>query len=259
MVDITLLLFLKSIQPDPLKIPGFIRYFFYKEKKLASTLKNILGFYPGNIYLYVLALRHRSAALEIASGKKISNERLEYLGDAVLSAVIADYLFHKYPFKDEGFLTQMRSKFVSRANLNKLSLKMGINELIKTENESGNLYRSMGGDAFEALVGAIYVDKGYRFTRQVIIDRIIKLYIDLEDLESRELNFKSKLIEYAQKEKLTLEFKVIGEEGKGYSRQYIVQALMNGVAWGRGQGHSIKVAEQAAAEAACAKIPSSPS
>lgn len=242
-----------------MKIPGFIGYLFHKEKKLAVTLKNILGFWPGNIYLYILALRHRTAALEVVSGKKISNERLEYLGDAVLSAVIADYLFHKYPFKDEGFLTQMRSKFVSRVNLNKLSVDMGINALIKIEKDSGNVYRSMGGDAFEALVGAIYVDKGYRFTKHIIIDKIIKTYIDLDELENREANYKSKLIEFAQKEKLTLEFKVTGEVGKGYSRQYIVEAMINEVSWGGGQGHSIKEAEQAAAEAACSKIPSNQS
>jgi ribonuclease-3 len=238
-----------------LKIPGSIRYLFSKEKDLALALKNILGFYPGNIYLYSLALRHRSAAIEVASGKKISNERLEYLGDAVLSAVIADYLFHKYPFRDEGFLTQMRSKFVSRAHLNKLSTKLGIEAMVVTESESGNVYRSMGGDAFEALVGAIYLDKGYRYTRHVIIDRIIKIHIDPEELENRELNFKSKLIEFAQKEKLSLEFKVTGEVGKGYSRQYLVEVTVNGESWGKGQGHSIKEAEQAAAEAASVRIP----
>lgn len=238
-----------------MRIPGSIRYLFSKEKKLALTLKNILGFYPGNIYLYVLAFRHRSAAVEVASGKKISNERLEYLGDAILSAVIADYLFHKYPFKDEGFLTQMRSKFVSRAHLNKLSLKLGIDALIMTEGDTGNVYRSMGGDAFEAMVGAIYLDMGYRFTRHVIIDRIIKMHIDPEELENKELNFKSKLIEYAQKEKLPLEFKVAGEVGKGYTRQYIVEAWINNECWGKGQGHSIKEAEQSAAEVSYTKIP----
>jgi ribonuclease-3 len=238
-----------------LRIPGSIRYLFGKDKKLALTLKNILGFYPGNIFLYKLALRHRSAAVEVATGKKISNERLEFLGDAVLSTVIADYLFHKYPFKDEGFLTQMRSKFVSRAHLNKLSLKLGLDALIKTEGDTGNVYRSMGGDAFEAMVGAIYIDQGFRFTRHIIIDRIIKLHIDPEALENRELNFKSKLIEYAQKEKLNLEFKVAGEVGKGYSRHYIVEACINDVSWGKGQGHSIKEAEQSAAEVACTKIP----
>lgn len=239
--------------------PGFIRYAFHKEKKLAQTLKNILGFWPGNIYLYILALRHRTAALEIASGKKISNERLEYLGDAILSAVIADFLFHKYPFKDEGFLTQMRSKFVSRASLNELSAQMGIVNLINIDNESGNVYRSMGGDALEALIGAIYLDRGYLFTRHIIIDRLVKDHMNADELEARELNYKSKLIEYAQKSKLSLEFRVKGETGKGYGREYIIEAWVAQELWGTGQGHSIKEAEQAAAEAACTKIPKSPS
>lgn len=237
-----------------MKIPGFIRVHFGKEKKLGLKLKNILGFYPRNIYLYHLALRHKSAALEIATGKKISNERLEYLGDAILGAVIADYLFHKYPFKDEGYLTQMRSKFVSRAHLNKLSHKLGIDELIKTENDSGNVYRSMGGDAFEALMGAIYVDKGYNFTRRTIIERIIKLHIDSDELENQESNYKSKLIEYVQKEKKTLEFRVVDEVGKGYLKQYIVEVFLNDVSTGKGLGHSIKEAEQAASEIAFAKL-----
>ncbi len=248
-------LFSKSTQPDPLILPGFIRYTFHKEKKLAQTLRNILGFWPGNIYLYILALRHRTAALEIAAGKKISNERLEFLGDAILSSVIADFLFHKYPFKDEGFLTQMRSKFVSRASLNDLSVKMGIVDLIHIDNESGNVYRSMGGDALEALIGAIYIDRGYAFTRHIIIDLIIKDHMNPDELEARELNYKSKLIEFAQKSKLNLEFRIKGETGRGYAREYIVEAWVAQQLWGSGQGHSIKEAEQAAAETACAKIP----
>jgi ribonuclease III len=239
-----------------LKRPLFIRHFFSTDKKLSRTLKNILGFYPGNIYLYQLALRHKSAAVEIAIGKKSCNERLEYLGDAVLGSIIADFLFHKYPFKDEGYLTQMRSKFVSRVHLNKLSQKMGIDKLIKTDQDSVAQYRSMSGDAFEALVGAIYVDKGYNFTRHIITDRIIKLHIDLDELENQELNFKSKLIEYTQKEKLVLEFRVVDEVGKGYSKQYVVEVFVNDISFGKGMGHSIKVAEQAAAEIAIAKMSS---
>jgi ribonuclease III len=241
-----------------LSIPGFFRALFGKEKELARIIKNILGFYPCNIYLYHLALRHRSAAVEIAEGKKISNERLEYLGDAILGAVIADYLFFKYPFKDEGFLTQMRSKFVSRNHLNKLSLKLGIDKMIKTDADSTNNYRSMGGDALEALIGAIYVDRGFDFTRHIIIDRIIRLHIDLEELQNKELNYKSKLIEYIQKEKLNLEFRVQDEVGKGYSKQYVVEVFVDNVSYGTGMGHSIKVAEQVAAEIACATLCNEP-
>jgi ribonuclease-3 len=236
-----------------LRLPGFLRVTFHKEKDLLVSLRNILGFYPGNIHIYQLAFRHRSAALEVSNGKKISNERMEYLGDAVLGAVIADYLFHKYPFKDEGYLTQMRSKFVSRASLNKVSEKMGLEKLLTIENDN-NFYRSKGGDAFEALIGAIYLDKGYHFTRHVILERIIRLYLDPEELENQELNYKSKLIEYIQKEKITLEFNVVEEVGKGYSKQYVVEVSLNGKPSGRGMGRSIKEAEQAASEQAWMKI-----
>lgn len=234
-----------------MKLPGFIRAHVGKDKQLACSIKNILGFYPGNVYLYHLALRHKSMAIEIAGGKRICNERLEYLGDAVLGTVIADFLFFKYPFKDEGYLTQMRSKFVSRAHLNKLSQKLGIDKMIKTDSDSVSNFRSMGGDAFEALIGAIYVDKGYNFTRHIIIDRIIRMHIDIEELEQKELNFKSKLLEYIQHEKFALEFRVINEIGKGYNKQYEVEVFVNHKLAGRGLGHSIKSAENSAAEIAC--------
>lgn len=237
-----------------MKLLGFIRVLFGRNKQLARAIKNILGFYPVNVHLYHLAFRHKSAAIEISTGKKMSNERLEYLGDAVLGTIIADYLFFKYPFKDEGFLTQMRSKFVSRAHLNKLSMKLGIDKMIKTDSDSVSNYRSMGGDAFEALVGAIYIDKGYNFTRHIIIDRIIKLHIDLEELENRELNFKSKLIEYVQREKLSFEFRVVKEIGKGYTKQYVVEVLVNKQTAGTGMGFSIKTAENTAAEIACGNL-----
>ena len=136
-----------------------IRVFLSEDKQLFVALKNIFGYYPGNIFLYKLAFRHKSQAIELNNGNRVSNERLEYLGDAILSAVVADHLFKMFPYKDEGFLTEMRSRIVSRVQLNKLSQKMGIN----------NVYRSMKGDAFEALIGAIYLDKGYNFTRQIII------------------------------------------------------------------------------------------
>jgi ribonuclease III len=237
-----------------LKFPGFIRFLFHKDKEFAYSIKNILGFFPGNVYLYHLALRHRSAAIEISDGKKISNERLEYLGDAVLGTIIADFLFFKYPFKDEGYLTQMRSKFVSRANLNKLSLKLGIDKMIKTDHDSISNFRSMGGDAFEALTGAIYIDKGYKFTKKIIIDRIIKFHIDLDEIENRELNFKSKLIEYIQREKVPLELRVVDEVGKGYTKQYVVEVFIDGKSFGKGMGYTIKTAEQAAAEVACSQL-----
>ncbi len=169
----------------------------------------------------------------------------------MLSSVIADYIFHKYPLKDEGFLTEMRSKLVSRSNLNKLAQKMGFDKLINMEQENGNVYRSMNGDAFEAIIGAIYLDRGYKFAQKVLVHRIIKCYVDVEDLEKKEFNFKSVLIEFAQKEKKSIDFKVIEHSGKGYNKQYLVAVHYNEQLVAKGYGYSIKQAEQSSAELAC--------
>jgi ribonuclease III len=198
--------------------------------------------------LYQLAFLHRSAAREVINGYKNSNERLEYLGDAILSSVIADYLFRKYPLKDEGFLTEMRSKLVSRPHLNKLSQKLGLDKLIQSEQESGSIYKSINGDAFEALVGAIFLDKGYKFVTKIIINRIIKCHVDIDTLEKTELNYKSVLLELAQKEKKTVDFKVIDESGKGFHKQYAVEVSYDKQIIAKGYGYSIKEAEQNGAE-----------
>jgi ribonuclease-3 len=175
---------------------------------------------------------------------KNTNERLEYLGDAVLSSVIADFLFHKYPLKDEGFLTEMRAKIVNRANLNQLSRKMGLDKMIQSEQENGSVYKSINGDAFEAVIGAIYLDKGYKFVKKVIINRIILYYLDIEALEKKEYNFKSTLIEFAQKEKKPVDFKVIEKTGQGYNKQYVVAVYYDSKQVATGYGYSIKEAEQ---------------
>ena len=218
------------------------------DDQVVKFVKNIFGFYPTNKTLYKLAFLHRSAAVEVKKEVKISNERLEYLGDSVLSTVIADYLFKRYPYNDEGFLTEMRSKIVSRKNLNQLSQKLGIDKLILKSTETGNLYRSISGDAFEALIGAIYLDKGYALTRKVIICRIIKNHLDMTSIEKNDWNFKSKIIDWAQREKKTVEFNVVELVGKGYTKQYVVDILIDDVVSGRGQDYSIKAAEQLASE-----------
>jgi ribonuclease-3 len=199
-------------------------------------------------------LLHRSAAQGGVKGVKNSNERLEYLGDAVLSSVIADFLFHKYPLKDEGFLTEMRSKIVNRANLNQLSRKMGLDRMIQSEQENGSVYKSINGDAFEAVIGAIYLDKGYKFARKVIINRIIFCYLDIEDLEKKDYNFKSILIEFAQKEKKQVDFKVIEKTGQGYNKQYMVAVYFDNKQVATGYGYSIKEAEQNGAANAYSEI-----
>lgn len=197
--------------------------------------------------MYKLAFRHKSQAIELNNGSRVSNERLEYLGDAILSAVVADHLFKMFPYKDEGFLTEMRSRIVSRVQLNKLSQKMGIDTLITANTENNNVYRSMKGDAFEALIGAIYLDKGYNFTRQIIIEKIIKQHFDLQDLENNNTNYKSRIIEWSQREKRSVEFVILNEVGHGYNKQYVVDVLVDKISLGKGRDYSIKGAEQDAA------------
>lgn len=230
-------------------LPIFKAY-FSADKQLFQSIKNILGFYPGNIFIYKLAFLHKSASQETRKGIKISNERLEYLGDTILSTVVADYLFKKYPFNDEGFLTELRSKIVSRTNLNKLSKKMGLNHLIQRDNESNNLYRSIEGDTFEALIGAIYLDKGFNFTHRVIVNRIIQVHLDIDEIEHKQWNFKSKLIDWAQRERKTAGYNVVDVIGGGYTKQYKVELTIDGEPIACGQDYSIKAAEQLASEKA---------
>jgi ribonuclease-3 len=224
-------------------------YRSYSDRQIAQAIKNIFGFYPKNLNLYKLAFRHRSVA-NGSHGLKINNERLEYLGDAVLSSVIADYLFKKFPRKDEGFLTETRSKIVCRSRLNKLASKLGLDKLIQANFDPKTISRSIKGDAFEAFIGALYLDKGYAFTKKVIIRRIINVHMDIDEVVHEESNYKSKLIEWTQKEKKTIDFRVIDEIGEGFSKQYIVEISIDGKKIARGRDFAIKNAEQHASEKA---------
>jgi ribonuclease-3 len=199
----------------------------------------------------LLAFRHKSIAIEIKDGVKNSNERLEFLGDALLGSIVAEYLFSRFPLKDEGFLTEMRSKIVSRVYLNRLALKMGVDQLVQY-NQNAKVYKSIYGDTLEALIGAIYLDKGFRFTRKLILERIVKYYIDVEDLQNQELNFKSKLINWAQKNKKSIFFDAKELIAADKQRYFEVTVLIDDKALGSAKGLSKKAAEQSAAESACA-------
>jgi ribonuclease-3 len=223
------------------------RVYFSSDKKLYRSLKNILGFYPKNIELYKQAFRHRSACKD---KKQANNERLEFLGDAVLSAVIGDYLFKRFPFKDEGFLTKMRSKLVSRTQLNYVAKKLGINNFVETNGESGMRNSSVHGDAFEALIGAIFLDKGYKYANNFILNRVLSAHLDIDEIEQTESDYKSKFIEWAQKEKIAFEFRVKEEIGNGPEKQFLVELVFNNEIRGTGQHFSKKRAEQIAAEEA---------
>lgn len=228
--------------------------FFSPERQYIRSLKNILGFLPGNINLYRLAFRHKSAANSVINGLKNSNERLEFLGDAVLGAIIADLLFKKFPYRDEGFLTEMRSKIVNRNFLNQLSRKIGLGELIEFEGRTSNQYikqSSLYGDAFEALIGAIYLDKGFQFTQSFIISRIVKNHVDIDQLERTETNFKSKLIEWCQRNGKEVVFEQIESPAEEKGKLFSVKVLIASEEYGFGQDFTKKNAEKIAAEKAC--------
>lgn len=218
------------------------------DKALRRSLRNMLGFTPGHIALYRKAFTHSSAANQLKSENRESYERLEFLGDAVLSAVIADYLYKKYPFKDEGFLTKMRSRMVSRQQLGKLAVKFGVEKFIEAESGLAGRSNSISGDVFEALIGAIYLDRGYPFTARYINEKIIRFHLDMEEIENVETDYKSKLIEWAQKNKKELRFNLVDETGSGQSKMYVIEATIDGTGYGRSSNASKKKAEQAAAE-----------
>lgn len=223
------------------------------DKKLAAALKNILGFNPDNISLYQMALRHKSLSRGAEEKVTTSNERLEFLGDALLDAVVAEYLFRTFPYKDEGFLTKMRSKVVSRHHLNSIAVKMGLQDLLNKEGGTSQ-GTSIYGNALEALIGSIYLDKGFEKAKSFILKRLFKVYINLEELENTETDYKSRLTEWAQKEKKALEFKVLREARGHEDRNFHVGVFINNIIKGEATHFSKKRAEQMAAERAWENI-----
>lgn len=224
------------------------------DRKYVRSLKNLLGFVPGNLRLYRMAFRHRSVAVELKNGTKNSNERLEFLGDAILGAVVAELLFKMYPYKDEGFLTEMRSKIVSRSNLNQLAKRLGLDELIEFDTRilsHSNKQGSLLGDTFEAMIGAIYMDRDYNFTRDFLLTRIIKPHVDIHTLEQTETNFKSKLIEWCQRHGKDISFDIIPNAEGENAKLFTVQATVDGENCGLGRDYNKKNAEKLAAEKSC--------
>ncbi len=218
---------------------------------MVRELKNVLGIRPGNFSLYEASLNHRS----VKEKADENNERLEYLGDAVLSTVIADYLFKKYPYRDEGFLTEMRSKMVNRQQLNSIALKMGFKR-ITSYNKFDNALKSsqIFGNALEAVVGAIYIDKGYEKTREWVLKKIITPYLFVDDLEQIDINLKNKLIGWANKNGKTIAFETIEEKMAGNRRVFTVGAVVDGTIIAQGQGFNKKYASQVAAQLAIEKL-----
>ncbi len=232
---------------------NYLRFYFSSDKKFKQSIKNIFGFFPGNVFLYKLAFRHKSATLKYKRGPKINNERLEFLGDAILSLIVADYLFKRFPYKNEGFLTDMRSKIVSRSSLNKLSEKLGLKNYMHIGTVEQVYSRSAGGNAFEAFVGAVYLDKGYKFTKNIIIRNILRIHFDLDKLQKEEISYKSKLIEWAQKSKHDLEFFLEEKKQKGRTR-YKITIKVDKKPLESAYDYTIKGAENLAAEKSWMKL-----
>lgn len=227
---------------------------FSRKDKFSKNIKSIVGFYPGDVFLFKTSLVHKSAVHDSSTGLKESNERLEFLGDAILGSIVAKYLFDKFPGKDEGFLTKMRSKIVSRQSLNALALKIGLNNLIIARLDKNSKTESIYGNAFEALIGAVYLDKGLEECETFLLKKVIEPYISLDKLENEETNFKSRIIEWAQKEKQDLAFEIIQEYGEGRGKEFEAVIILDGKQTTTGREKSKKGAEQKAAEKLCIEL-----
>jgi len=225
-----------------------------KEKEFFYFVKHQLGYTPNDIHYYRKALTHKSANVKSKDGFVVSNERLEYLGDSVLDCILADYLFERYPRKDEGFLTQMRSKIVNRKSLNDIALSFRLNKYLFSSRLSEEASNTMG-NAFEALIGAIYLDKGFDFTRQFVIEKVLERHYDFNFLERVDTNFKSRLLEITQRNKHAIAFDTVekGCDSKGKPIFAATITLENSKLCSA-SGYSKKDAEQNAAKLALQRL-----
>lgn len=226
----------------PKKLSGRLLHPFKSEKKLRQSFRLITGFTPNNLALYKQAMRHSSVASTNDRGIKDSYERLEYLGDAILGMIVAEYLFAQYPFEEEGFLTEIRSKIVNRESLNRLAQKIGLKELVKY-NKHSRTHRSVYGDCMEALIGAVYLDHGFQSCKTFVNKKLLGPHYDLDQLTSVITNYKSRLLEWSQKQNKDLRFEIIDEA----DRRFTSQVFLNDEAMETGFGFSKKKAEQDAA------------
>ncbi len=236
-----------------------IRLLFRKDKEPYLCFYKMLGFYPRNIEIYQQALLHKSSSIKAGKGRLLNNERLEFLGDAILDAIVADIVYKKFEGKREGFLTNTRSKIVQRETLNRVAVEIGLDKLIKytTRQSSHNSY--MCGNAFEALIGAIYLDRGYRACKKFMEERIINQYLNLEKISRKEVNFKSKLIEWSQKNKFCVEFNLIEQSlDSDQNPIFETQITVENIPAGTGKGYSKKESQQEAAHATLTKIKGDP-
>ena len=221
---------------------------FGRDKRFYRAIDDMFGFIPNNIELYKLALIHKSASIVLDNGQHINNERLEFLGDAIIESVSSDYLFIEFPDKNEGFLTQMRSKMVSRQSLNGVAKRIGLDEHVITNSSNSSAQKHIFGDAFEAMMGAIYLDQGYDFVNRLLINNIFSRYLKLDSLAESETDFKSRLIEWCQKNHHTIHFHTIHDKTYSTSHPFFyAKVLIDNIEVGYGAGESKKEAEQRAA------------
>ena len=229
-------------------IINYIKLPFRKEKELYSSLAQIIGFYPRNIQYYKQALMHKSIGRK-EKGRPVNNERLEFLGDAVLDAVVGHIVYSHFPGKREGFLTNTRSKLVSRETLGRLAKEMGVLDLVLSNGRNSSHNSYMGGNAFEALVGAIYLDRGFDACMRFMEKKILKEVINIDKVAYKEVNFKSKLIEWGQKNRVKLEFGLISQEkDDNGSPKFAYEVVLEGIKGEKGEGYSKKEAQQMASK-----------
>jgi ribonuclease-3 len=224
-------------------------------REFSSRLKKILGFKPGNLKLYEVAFIHRSATFILPDGKKVNNERLEYLGDAVLDAILSDYLFEKFPDAAEGFMTKIRSRIVNRDILNQLAVSMGIHNILISNVSSGQPTKNLYGDALEALIGSVFLDKGFRKTKKLFIKNVLNKYLDLETIVNTDTDYKSLVFEWVQKHKSNLIFTY--NEEYDFNRKksvFSTTLIIDKQEMGEGHGSSKKEAEQEAASKAWKRL-----
>ena len=231
---------------------------FSRNKEYFGDLYRILGFFPRSLRLYKQAFIHNSNSERIKGlSTKSNNERLEFLGDAVLDIIIAELLFKKFPFQGEGFLTEMRSKAVSRKKLAEVANNMGLNHMLKMDAailRNKAAIHGISGNALEALVGAVYLDRGYEFTKRFVRKKIVGPYMDFDDMKGKIENYKSILNQWSQRERKKLEFKMLEENGKNHLKLYTMAVYIDDEEVSRAKGKSKKIAEQLASEIACSSL-----
>lgn len=232
-----------------------IRLLFRKDRESYFCFYRILGFFPRDIKVYQQALLHKSISMRSEKGRPINNERLEFLGDAILDAIVGDIVYRHFEGRREGFLTNTRSKIVQRETLNKLAVEIELDKLVKYSTRSSSHNSYMYGNAFEAFIGAIYLDQGYDRCKQFMEEKIFKNYIDLDKMSRKEVNFKSKLIEWSQKNKMEVSFELIEQFlDEEYNPMFHTEVRIEGISAGTGTGYSKKESQQNAAQMALKKI-----